>query len=55
MEKLGDLTVSGKGLTDGDGVGISRGAGSFGGRGGNGNAGKDYLRVVLYITVLYRV
>lgn len=55
MDKLGTLTVSGKGLTDGDGIGTNRGAGSFGGRGGNGNSGNihSYACCTHYISSVY--
>lgn len=39
VDKLGTLTVTEKGLTDGAGQGTSNSGGSFGGRGGSGNQG----------------
>ena len=41
VEKLGLLSLSGQGLTGGDGEGSIGGGGSFGGRGGNGNNGNN--------------
>lgn len=42
VDKLGTLTVSGKGLRLGDGVGSSYAGGSFGGLGGNGYYGNNF-------------
>lgn len=39
VEKLGKITLSGKGLRGGAGNGSIGGGGSFGGHGGNGNKG----------------
>jgi hypothetical protein len=40
VDKLGTISVSDKGLTDGTGQGASNSGGSFGGRGSGGNQGK---------------
>lgn len=40
IDKLGTLSVSDNGLTDGTGQGASNSGGSFGGRGSGGNQGQ---------------